>query len=400
MNTEKVAIIHTGFHKTGSSSVQHSLANNRKLLEEYGYYYPDIRIQSVRFYNRSVPLYGRYCDQPEKFQHYSYHNELDAGFANRKIDQIFERDLWGKTKLVLSDEFVSTLTHSELTRLRDDFKEHGFKLRVISFIREPFNSIVSVAQQRVRRSSLMKTLSSDRPIRNAEKISAIISVFESDAEFYSFEKACQNNAGPVGFFFSLLGINLPVEDTLRVNEGMSDQSVRLLSFINSAAPQLDGDKRVNPIRRKFDVLPLSKIQGDKFKLAPDELAIVEPIVLKAREAIAEILGDDFLPPVAFSQSDKAEWTCQQLSYLLGISGRLDLHLLLRVNDFLAELHLEDESACSLREQLSSHIRERLDKELSMSVSIFTALEESARASKPAKYIRAVLLGYRWPWERR
>lgn len=396
MNTEKVAIIHTGFHKTGSSSVQHSLANNRKLLEEYGYYYPDIRIQSVRFYNRSVPLYGRYCDHPEKFQHYGYHNELDADVANKKINDFFERELWGKTKLVFSDEFISTLSHSELTRLREDFTEHGFKLRVISCIREPFNSIVSVAQQRVRRSSLTNTLASDHLNKNVEKISNIIDVFGSSSEFYSFEKACQNKAGPVGFFFGLLGISLPLEDTSRVNEGLSDQSVRLMSFINDTAPQLYRNRRVNLIRRKLDVLPLSKIRGDKFQLSPDELAMVEPGVLDAREAVAEILGGTFLPPVSFDQRNEADWTSRQLSYLLDISDRLDLHLLLRVNDFLAELKLKDEIACDLRDQLSSHIRDRLDKELSASRSIFTALEGRAKGSRLARYLRAIFFRSRWP----
>ena len=55
---EKLVVIHTGFHKTGSSSIQHSLAYNRELLAGRGYFYPEFIVNGVEFYNRSVPLYG------------------------------------------------------------------------------------------------------------------------------------------------------------------------------------------------------------------------------------------------------------------------------------------------------------------------------------------------------
>jgi len=393
MTTEKIAIIHTGFHKTGSSSLQHSLAHNRALLKAHGYDYPDICLKGMRFYNRSVPLYGRYCDHPEKFRHYWYHNELDASFANKKIDNLFEGELWGKEKLVFSDEFVSISTHSELARLRDDFKAHGYNRRVISDIREPFNSTVSVAQQKVRRHSLERTLKGNGSSQDVKKISNLIDVFETDAEFYSFEKVCQHAAGPVGFFFDLIGINLPVERTLRVNEGMSGQSVRLLSFINGAAPQVHRGTSVNPIRRKSDALPLSKIKGDKFQLTSDEVEIVKPKVLQARESIAAILGEDFLPPVSFSYSDKADWGSQQLEYLLKISSSLDLHLLLRVHDFLAELDVKEESACVQRNQLSTHIRSRLDKELQKSRRLpdMTKLAKRLGVFELGKYLRSIFI---------
>ncbi|MCB1703529.1 MAG: hypothetical protein KDI17_01645 [Halioglobus sp.] len=364
MKTEKIAIIHTGFHKTGSSSVQHSLAKNRARLEEQGYHYPDIQINDVRFYNRSVPLHGRYCDEPEKFQHYRYQNGLDPDFANSEIDALFERELWSKPKLIFSDEFISTLSPAGLARLRDDFTAHGFNLRAISYIREPFNSIVSVAQQRARHDSLEKTLASGRSNKDIERISAIIDVLGTDAEFYSFEKACEHPAGPIGFFFQLLDIEIPADEVVRVNESMSDQSVRLLSFINSVAPERISFKRNNRLRRKFDFLPLTKIEGEKFQFTQKEVAIIKPGVLKARKAMAAILGDDFLPPAPFTHRREAEWTEQQLSYLLDLSRKLDLHLLIRINDFLAQLDLKDKSAYEIREQISLYTRERLDSELS------------------------------------
>jgi hypothetical protein len=362
MTVEKIAIIHTGFHKTGSSSVQHSLAHNRPLLKKHGYHYPDISLNGIRFYNCSLPLYGRYCDHPERFLHYWYHNKLDADFANKEINNLFEKKLWGQNKLIFSDEFISTLSAAGQIRLRDDFKSHGYKVRVISYIREPFNLIVSAVQQFALYQSIQKTIASNRVSQDVEKIQTLIDVFQSDAEFYNFEKACQHAAGPVGFFFDLLGINLPAEKALRVNEGMSDQAVRLLSFINDAAPQFVGKAIINPIRKRLDVVPLLKIKGDKFQFTSAELEVIKLRVLEARSSIAVKLGDAFLPPVNFSCHDPNNWDSCQLEYLLKIRDSLDLHLLLRVHDFLFELDLKSEAACAQRDQFSMRIRERLDKE--------------------------------------
>ncbi|MCP4338161.1 MAG: hypothetical protein GY799_04590 [Desulfobulbaceae bacterium] len=363
MTMGRIAIFHTGFHKTGSSSIQHSLAHNRSLLKAYGYHYPDICLKGKRFYNCSVPLYGRYCDKPETFKHYWYHNELDADFANGEIDKLFERELWREDKLIFSDEFISRLAPTELAYLRDDFKAHGYKVRVISYVREPFNLLVSSVQQRTRKQAIQRSLENSSILDDyCQKMQKLIDLFQSDAEFYSFENACQHAAGPVGFFFDLIGIDLPVEKALRINEGMSAQATRLLSFVNDAAPMFVGERAVNPLRKKFDYLPLEKISGERFQLTVSELEQVKLDVLHARAAIAGKLGDDFLPPVDFSFCDSVDWGSRQLEYLLKISDSLDLQMLLRVHDYLASVEIKEESVCAQRDRLSMLIRKRLDKE--------------------------------------
>ncbi len=309
MAAEKIAIIHTGFHKAGSSSLQHSLAHNRSLLEAHGYHYPDICLKGKRFYNCSVSLYGRYCDKPETFEHYWYYNELDADFANREIDKLFECKLWREDKLIFSDEFIPSLGPTELIRLRDDFIAHGYKIRVISYVREPFNRLVSSVQQRTRRQAIQRSLgnSSVVLIRYGQRIQKLIDLFQVDVEFYSFEHACQHAAGPVGFFFDLIGIDLPVEKTLRINEGMSAHAARLLSFINGAALMVVGERAINPLRKRLDYLLLEKIKGERFQLTFAELEQVKPQILRAREAVAEKLGDDFLPSVNYSYCDGVDW---------------------------------------------------------------------------------------------
>lgn len=359
---EKLAIIHTGFHKTGSSSIQHSLAYNRGLLADSGYLYPKFILNGIEFYNRSAPLYGLYCEEPEKFAHYWYHSKLEAGYINDHLEKLFQDDLWNRNKLIFSDEFVAGLSKEALIRLRDNFSSNGFKLRVISFVREPYNLMVSVSQQQARRSAIKKILSGNRCQKEVQKIKTLKDVFGDAAEFYSFEKTCSHQSGPVGFFFDLLGIALKPERALRINEGMSQYSTRLLSYINEKAPLVKRGTEINPIRQRLDTWLMAQIPGGKFQLNKDEAECIKPRVLEARKSIETLLGEGFLPPLNLACSDSEIWGEEQIDFILRSASKLDLHILLRVNDYLGSQEFECGEAEAKRDTFTNLLRERLDRE--------------------------------------
>ncbi len=250
---------------------------------------------------------------------------------------------------------------------------------MISYVREPFNLLVSTVQQEARCEVIQRALEYSNGLNSyGEKIQKLIDLFQSDAEFYSFEDVCQHPAGPVGFFFDLIGIDLPVGKTLRINEGMSAHAARLLSFINGAAPMVVGERAINPLRKRLDCLLLEKIKGERFQLTFAELEQVKPQILRAREAIAEKLGDDFLPSVNYSYCDGVDWGNQQLEYLLKISGSLDLQMLLRIYDYLASIEIKEESVCAQRVRLSMLIRKRLDKEIEGVRTVRMRIKELAK----------------------
>jgi hypothetical protein len=361
--TEKCAVIHTGFHKTASSSIQHSLAHNRGLLAKRGYLYPGFVVNGTRFYNCSVPLYGLYCEEPEKFNQYWYHNKLDADLVNNKLERLFQDDLWARNQLIFSDEFISNLSRQGLINLRDDFSSNGFKLRVISYVREPFELLVSSCQQQARRETIKKILLKGRVKQEINKIKKLKDVFGDAAEFYSFEKACSHKLGPVGFFFELLGVTLKPERVLRINEGMSRYSVRLLSYINEQAPEFERSEKNNPIRRRHDTVKLDMLPGEKFQLKKDEVEFIKPEVLESRKSIEQLLGEDFFPPVNLACSGSEIWGEEQVDYILRSANKHDLHILLRVNDYLWAQNLEDSAAEAKRDAFTHLLRARLDREM-------------------------------------
>ena len=60
-------ILHVGFHKTATSSIQQTLALNLDQLAEQGYRYPIFEYNGLKITNHSIPFYSTYCKEPQKY---------------------------------------------------------------------------------------------------------------------------------------------------------------------------------------------------------------------------------------------------------------------------------------------------------------------------------------------
>lgn len=376
MTEEKIAVIHCGFHKTASSSIQYTLAKNRQLLQKNGWLYPKIRVGGKTFYNQSIPLYGYYCDRPENFKHYWYHNEVNHDVANAEIGSKLADSVWKQPRLIFSDEFISGLDLRGLAALKADFQNHGYAIRVIAFVREPLDLVTSSIQQRARSGWVDNIVESIDPFVGIEKIKNLTEVFGVDAEFYNFERACEHDAGPAGFFFDLIGVTLDPGRTVRVNDGMSLQAVRLLSHINSRTPLFSGQSSVHPLRSRRDIAVLTKLPGDKFQLTAEQTTKIRSATEQARSEMEELLGDDFFPEVRSRSESVFEWGAPQFDYLEKVFDDLDLHILLRICDFLLELNAAEHVDNQRISTFLSRVRSRIDKE--KTVTVFNAIKNILR----------------------
>lgn len=358
-------IIHAGFHKTASSSVQHSLARNRDLLEKSGFHFPDFEFsRGSRFYNQSIPLYGLFCSEPTAFRHYWYNNNLNPAQINTELMQYLRSILGKHDKLIFSDEFFSKLSTLEFKSAKELFESAGYRVRVISYVREPFSSLTSSAQQQSRAKSINQVIQA--PNDAPQKIKNLTAVFGDNAEFYSFERACKHRAGPAGFFFSLLGIELESIQAVKVNEGGSMQAARLASFINETCPLFLSQSVLNPLRNRLDVIPLFEaIKGEKFSFIQSEMKFVVPHVEQARDEISDLLGDDFLPALDIGKIPEGVfWNVEQINTLAELSSKLDLNLMIRINDYFSGAHgLIEDGAQEALFRLTTIIRERLETEM-------------------------------------
>ena len=303
-------------------------------------------------------------EHPETFEQYWYHNQVDHRQVNGLIYQFLENHSNRYDKLIFSDEFISTLTKKSLEKLKSDFEARGYGIRIISYIREPFNLLVSSVQQRSKVHNIERILRTIKTRETVNKIRRLKKLFGCSAEFYCFERTCQHENGPVGFFFDLLQIKLDARNTLIINEGMSNQASRLSSFINRKIPLYNSGRQINPGRRRSDLDQIHKITGDKFGLTLKESESIIPKINKARSDISDQLGKEFLPEceVAFIP-EQVIWKEKQIDDLIGMSASLDLHILSLVYKYL--LRLDNRSAVDCPDKLAKFFktaRERLQNE--------------------------------------
>jgi hypothetical protein len=374
MPEQKIAVIHAGFHKTGSSSIQHTLAGNRNLLMRNGWVYPEFSIDGKMLFNKSISLHGYYCEKPEQFKHYWHHSKIHHEVANTKISALLKGNIWKLPKLVFSDEFVSTLSQKALATLRSDFVDHGYMIKVVSFVREPLQLATSSTQQRARSVSIEASLKRHKPTDTLEKIDKLSELFGSEAVFYNFEKACKHRAGPAGFFFELLGIDIEPDQTALVNQGMSLQAVRVLNHINARVAKFESETSINPLRSRQDDAEISKIPGQKFQLTREQISQIKPDADYARTEIERRLGADFFLPEKIPGEDPIfQWEDAQFDFLERVFGRLDLHILISVCHFLIELQNTQAIDKDRTQRFLSLARRRIDRENALSSRKVSAL---------------------------
>ena len=116
-------ILHVGLHKTGSSSIQLTATNNRKLLENNGILYPELDSS-----NHSISFYSKFSENRD-----SYHINLKEGLSlcdiNKKNEKWFSKlkdeILLSRCETILiSGEDISVLSVKELTELKVWFHEN------------------------------------------------------------------------------------------------------------------------------------------------------------------------------------------------------------------------------------------------------------------------------------
>lgn len=129
---ERVAVIHVGTHKTGTTSLQARLALNQELLRQRGVCYP----KAGRF------LYGQHNLAWE------LNDDVDQFAPNRGtvIDLLAEIERERSAAVVLSSEDFEYLYRlpERLSYLRDALRSVGYTSRVVISFREPVSYIESL----------------------------------------------------------------------------------------------------------------------------------------------------------------------------------------------------------------------------------------------------------------
>lgn len=138
---KKKLFLHIGFHKTGTSALQEYLNENRNKLIENGVLY-------LERYDKSFPgnvdLSWAYNKNPPHWSTFNNNREDVIGFYKEQLSAP------GFDKAIISSEDFTLLdTQPETVRaIRNDFSD--FEVKVVAYVREPIDFIVSLYSHAVR----------------------------------------------------------------------------------------------------------------------------------------------------------------------------------------------------------------------------------------------------------
>lgn len=139
--------LHIGFHKTGSSALQECLADNRQALQEAGFFYPH---SLGNKYPAHVDFSWALNDRPPAWSGFS---AADAEHVVALYQEQIEAA--GCENIIMSSEdFVLLESNAEsIERLREFFS--AFSVKVIAYVRNPVDFIVSLYSHAVRSRAVM-----------------------------------------------------------------------------------------------------------------------------------------------------------------------------------------------------------------------------------------------------
>ena len=233
----KEVLLHIGFHKTGSTSIQSALT---------GYAKGSVTNAAFEEENHSIPMYTIFSEQRYHYHIWGKHGHQKADIDKRKNEylRILTRQLKDKNfqKLIISAEDLSVLEASEIQSMSELFFKHNVKVKVFCYVRNPLSWAVSNAQERVRAG--MRIIPYDNITRR--RLKPFIECFGKENMYvFSFEEAEKSYGSVVGHFSATLSIDL-IEPP-RENKSMNAVQLALMHKLNQIPLNIWGNESRNKI---------------------------------------------------------------------------------------------------------------------------------------------------------
>lgn len=218
-------ILHIGMHKTGSSSIQNTLA---KQLPSSEFEYLKLGAEA----NHSTFIYNLFSDHPEL-----YHCNIQQGLnKNQVIDnnthniEVLKAALNSTQAdiIIISGEDISLLNENEICKLKDFLAKYCRSIQVIGYVRPPIAYMQSLYQQLVR--------GGNTNVRIENLIPSYRKTFENFDKVFGnkntlllkYDSSSLLNKDAVLDFCHHVGITVSPESVTRDNESISLEALSLL----------------------------------------------------------------------------------------------------------------------------------------------------------------------------
>jgi hypothetical protein len=270
-------IIHIGMHKTGSTSIQHSLDS----YSDDQFLYATL----TNTPNHSLAMYSLFAADPG---HHRLHRvaqrsgkKLAAYLARAEADLQRSIEATKGRTLVISGEGIVGLEPPEVVKLAERFRSQFDQVTIVGYVRPPAGFLSSALQQRIRGGAAKFDLA--RMYRNYR---ATFAKFDDafgagNVLLWKFDPASFPGKDVVRDFCARLDLPLPERRIVRLNDSLSRQVVGALYTHNKFAGDLMRD-RTRPAALHRLGHALGELGADKFRLSPK---IVQPILEENQDDI-------------------------------------------------------------------------------------------------------------------
>lgn len=307
--------IHIGLHKTGTTSIQATFFKNRRKLLAHGINYLPLSE------NHSVTLYPLFIDAPHRYRP----NRLagidtveKAAKKNAATERALRHTLDSNTcgSLVISGEDLSRLATEDLQRLRDRLAPYAARFRVIVYIRDPYSTVTSIFQQRLRRGQTAEQIIAAPPRPHYPRIGAALELFgRENVDIRRFDPARFINGDLIADFLAAIEASPALAkdlDAVRANVSLSHEATYLLNAINNHYRE---SKHGMPDRDRPVDLPkwLAAIPGQPFRCPPEFLLAAQPLIDEDLRWLREQLGEPMFPDRPIPSEVPPYWSEETLS---------------------------------------------------------------------------------------
>jgi hypothetical protein len=286
--------IHVGMHKTGTTSIQATLFRNRRtLLRE------DVNYLAVSE-NHSTTLFPLLTAHPHRYRpnvRAGFDTEEKAARRNAAIDKAFRRELTRNraSHFVISGEDLFALGPAALKKLKLVLEPYADEIRIIVYVREPYSSINSAFQQRVRNGLDWNEVMAKPPIPRYRRISNFFEVFgREQVDVRIFKPERLKDGDLLTDFFDAIGVNAGVLkklDRVSANRSLSFEAMLILQALIRIRPEHSA-ANAYPHRAQAIEDLLARIKGRPFQAPLSVFRQVQDEVQQELDWLHQILGEE------------------------------------------------------------------------------------------------------------
>lgn len=230
-------ILHSGTGKTGTTSIQETLASNAEELYANDYFYPTLDA------SHSLPMQAMFHDTPAHLLYFAYRfktlEEATSYAEQMKASLTKQLTECQQANFILSAESLGSFSVAELNVLRDFLLQYADEIEVVHFVRNPINWARSCLQMRVPFGSSPLDMSF-LPEHHYVMPDKLIESFGADnIRFFRFEDALDSGSVVNYFWENVLDLSCPEGKEVHLNESLSGFAYKVHSLLNDVVEKTE-----------------------------------------------------------------------------------------------------------------------------------------------------------------